>query len=138
MRAPLRLRAERIVTDAPRLPRMLLWIDCTAGLTVGALVLALTPWLSRLYAIAPAIVTTMGIANLAYGTFSLSLARRRVRPPALITTLVVANGAWAVLCVIAAAVLAPTASALGVGQLLFEALCVGGLAALEWRHRALL
>ena len=44
----------------------------------------------------------MGLANLAYGTFSFSLARRAVRPRALLQLLASANIAWGVLCAVAA------------------------------------
>lgn len=118
-----------------RLIPHLLWIDSGAGLTVGVLVLALVDWLSPIFALPPAFLTVMGVANVAYGLFSLSLARRRTRPPALLLLLVVANASWAVLCALAAVVVAPYASPLGLAQLILEGLFVGGLAALEWRHR---
>ncbi len=121
-----------------RVLRSLLWIDCTAGLVVGALVLVLSPWLSRLYALPVALLLAMGVANVAYGTFSLSLARRATRPRALLALLVIANATWAVLCGAAIVVLAPWVTGLGLAHLLGEGLFVGGLAVLDWRHRALL
>lgn len=111
----------------------LLWIDCTGGLAVGVLVLAFSSWLSTLYAMPQSFVVAMGAANLAYGTFSLSLARRAVRPRALLRLLIGANLAWAVFCVIASVILASQASALGLATLLFEGAYVGGLGILEWR-----
>ncbi len=118
-----------------RIAKSLLWIDCTGGLVVGVLVLSLAEWLSTLYALPPGLVLMMGVANLAYGTFSLSLARRALRPPALLRLLVVANISWAVLCAITAVIVATQASALGLAQLILESVYVGGLGALEWRHR---
>lgn len=117
--------------DAERL----LWIDCTGGLAVGAIVLAGSAWLSELYAVPRALVVVSGVANLLYGSFSLSLVRRPSRPRALIVLLVVANAAWSVLCVVAAIALAGRASAFGMMHIVGEALFVGGLAALEWRYR---
>lgn len=111
----------------------LLWIDCLGGLAVGVLVLALSPWLSRLYAMPESFVIALGAANLAYGAFSLSLARRAIRPRALLRLLIGANLAWAVFCVIASAILASQASAYGLALLLLEGAYVGGLGLLEWR-----
>lgn len=121
-----------------RLIPWLLWIDSGAGLTVGVLVLTLAPWLSGLYGLPVSVVVGMGIANVAYGLFSFSLARRPVRPRSLLVLLVIANATWAVLCLTAAAVVAPYASRLGMAQLLLEGLFVGVLAVLEWRHRTAL
>jgi hypothetical protein len=77
----------------------------------------------------------MGVANLAYGTYSGALARRARRPYALLVLLVVANATWAVLCGVAAVALAGTASAFGLAHLVGEGVFVGALAALEWRER---
>lgn len=116
--------------------RKLLWIDCGAALLAGLAVLSLSAWLGRLYALPRELLVAMGVVNLAYGAFSFSLARRARRPRSLIALLVVANATWAVLCGIAAVRLADVASAFGMVHLIGEGLFVGGLAALEWRHRA--
>jgi hypothetical protein len=115
--------------------RHLLWIDSGAGLGAGLVVLALSGWLSEVYALPRALLLGMGAANLAYGTYSGALARRARRPPGLILLLVVANAAWAVLCGVMAVRLAHSASVFGVAHLAGEGLFVGGLAALEWRER---
>ena len=117
------------------LRRHLLWVDCGAALLAGTLVLALSGWLSELYALPRAFLLGMGAANVGYGAFSGSLARRDSRPPALIVLLVVANAAWAGLCALAAVGLATTASAFGLAHLVGEGVFVGTLAALEWRDR---
>ncbi len=57
------------------------------------------------------------------------------RPKALIVVRVVANVTWAVLCGVAAVVLAGTASAFGLAHLIGEGVHVGVLAGLEWRQR---
>ena len=121
-----------------RLIPSLLWIDSGAALTVGVLVLSFAPWLSRLYGLPTAVVIGMGIANVAYGLFSFSLAQRQTRPRSLLLLLVILNATWAVLCLIAAVVVATYATRLGLAQLLLESGFVGGLAALEWRHREVL
>ena len=115
--------------------RHLLWIDSGAGLGAGVVVLALSGWLSEVYGLPRALLLGMGAANLAYGTYSGTLARRARRPRGLLLLLVVANGAWAVLCVVLAVRLAHSASAFGLAHLAGEGLFVGGLAALEWRER---
>ena len=117
-----------------RSAKALLWIDCLGGLAVGAIVLALSPWLSALYAMPKRFVIALGVANLSYGAFSLSLARRKVRPRGLLLLLIGANLAWAVFCVIASAILASEASAYGLALLLLEGAYVGGLGLLEWRY----
>ncbi len=116
--------------------RKLLWVDCGAALLASLAVLSLSGWLARLYALPRGLLVAMGVANLAYGAFSFSLARRAHRPPSLIVLLVMANATWAVLCGIAAVRLAGVASAFGLAHLIGEGLFVGGLAALEWRQRA--
>jgi hypothetical protein len=118
-----------------RVLRSLLWIDCSAGLLNGAITLVFARWLSQLYAVPVALLLIMGVANVVYGTYSFSLARRAVRPRALIVLLISANALWAGLCLVAAFIVASTASKLGVAQLLVEGTLVGGLAALEWRNR---
>lgn len=121
-----------------RMSRSLLWIDCSGGLIGGVLMLSLSGWLSRLYALPVGLLVVMGLANLAYAAFSFSLARRRIRPRALVMVLVIANASWAALCALTAVVVAGQASAFGMAHLLGECLVVGGLAALEWRSRELL
>jgi hypothetical protein len=119
-----------------RLLRHLLWIDCGAAALAGLAVLFLSGWLSRLYAVPRGLLVGMGVANLAYGAFSCSLARRARRPRPLLVLLVVANAAWAALCLVAAVRLAGTASAFGLAHLVGEGLFVGALAGLEWSQRA--
>jgi len=116
--------------------RTLLWIDCGAALLAGVVVSLLSRWLSDLYDIHRGLIVAMGLANLAYGTFSLSLARRASRPRSLIVLLVAANAAWAGVCVLAAVLFARTASAFGLAHLVGEGLFVGGLAWLEWNRTA--
>ncbi len=120
---------------SPLIARRLLWVDCGAGLLVGALVLALSEWLARWYDLPQPLVIGNGVTNIAYAAFSFSLARRARRPPSLLVLLVVANATWAALCVIAAILMADQASLLGMTHLLAEGVFVGGLAAVEWSYR---
>lgn len=113
----------------------LLWIDCTAGALVGVLVLSLSGWLSRLYSMPLGLLYFMGLVNLLYAAYSFSLAIRPTRPRVLITLLVAANGIWTLVCLGMAAHYFETATVFGIGQLVGEAIFVGGLAGLEWKWR---
>ena len=115
--------------------RKLLWVDCSAALLAGVTLLSLSGWLSEPYGLPQGLLAGMGVANLGYGTFSFSLARRARRPRSLIVLLVMANATWAGLCALAAVLLAGTASAFGLAHLVGEGVFVGGLAALEWSQR---
>lgn len=115
--------------------RRLLWVDCSAGAIVGVTVLLLSEWLSALYGLPRGLLLVTGAANLLYASYSFSLARQPVRPMRWIVLLVAANAAWAVVCIVLAVVYGPAATVFGVGHLVGEGLFVGGLAALEWRHR---
>ena len=115
--------------------RKLLWIDCTAAALAGVTVLALSGWLSRLYALPHELLLFVGTVNLLYASFSFTLARRAARPLFLIKLLVFANAAWVVACLGLAASFWDRATVFGVAQLVGEALFVGALAALEWSQR---
>ncbi len=117
------------------LRQRLLWIDGSGGLLVGLVVLALLNWLTVLHGLPKGVLAASGVANVAYGCYSLSLARRAVRPPALIRLLVVANLAWAVVCFALATRYSGSASFLGLGHLLMEGVYVGALGCLEWHWR---
>ncbi|MEL6615335.1 MAG: hypothetical protein AAFQ43_06330 [Bacteroidota bacterium] len=119
-------------------PRHLLWIDCTAGGLVGALVLLLHDWLSGLYGLPVGLVIGLGVANLVYASYSFNLARRHRRPLAGIVALAGANVAWAVFLCVVIARYAGDASVFGLATLVTEVVFVGGLGLLEWRHRDLL
>ncbi len=123
------------MTSAARPRRDLLWIDCAAGLSGGVVMLSLAGWLGRLYVLPRGLLVGMGMANLAYATFSFSLARRPRRPPSLIALLVLANATWAVACMLGALYFMGEASAFGLAHLVGEGLVVGTLAGLEWRQR---
>ena len=53
--------------------RKLLWIDCSAALLAGLAVLSLSGWRGSLYALPRELLVAMGVVNLAYGAFSISL-----------------------------------------------------------------
>ncbi|PAP76435.1 hypothetical protein [Rubrivirga marina] len=118
-----------------RWPARLLWIDCTAAGLAGAAMLALSGWLSALYALPQSFIVGLAVVNLLYGAFSFSLARRHRRPAGLVVLLALANLAWGVACWGFAVALAGVASPFGLAHLVGEGLFVGGMGALEWRWR---
>ena len=113
----------------------LLWIDSGAALTAGIVVIGLSGWLSAIYELPRPLLVMMGVANLAYGTYSGLLARQTRRRYGSLVLLVVANAAWAAACGLAAASLADTLSVFGLAHFVGEGTFVGTLAALEWRAR---
>ena len=117
------------------LRRKLLWIDGSGGLLVGIIVLALLSWLTALHQLPRGVLAASGIANVAYGCYSLSLARRAIRPAAMISLLVAANLCWAVVCFTWTAMYFESATFLGLGHLTLEGLYVGALGCLEWHWR---
>jgi hypothetical protein len=115
--------------------RQLLWIDGLAGLLAGVSLFLTIDWLEQWYNIPRGTLVFIGIANLTYATYSLSIARLNKRSEILIVILVVANLAWAVNCLRMAIAFGETASIFGLIHLIGEAIFVGGLACLEWRYR---
>lgn len=115
--------------------RKLLWVDGLAAAVAGGAVLLASSWLSGWYRLPQDLLFLTGMVNLAYVSYSLSLAMRPKRPKKLILLLVIANLVWAVLCLRWAVIFAGTASLFGLAHLVGEALFVGGLASLEWRLR---
>lgn len=117
-----------------RIARNLLWIDCTAAAFAGAIVLALSKWLSDLYALPLGLVLFMGIINLLYACYSFTLAVRIARRKSMIMLLVTGNLAWAVVCLGLMIAFSGTATMSGVGVLVAEAAFVSVLALFEWRY----
>lgn len=118
--------------------RKLLWVDGFAGLIAGSLMLLAIDFLERWYKLPRELLLFIGLANVTYASYSLSLAARTVRAMKFIVLLVGANLFWSVVCLVMAAVYFDVASPFGLVQLVGEALFVGVLAGLEWRWRALL
>lgn len=109
-------------------------MDWIAGAVVGLLVLTLREWLADLYAVSGNLLLVIGAANLAYSgvSFTLAMSSRGGRVPFL-RAVAAANMAWAVCCLALAVVWSREASLFGLGQLVGEAVFVGGLGVLEWR-----
>ena len=118
--------------------RKILWIDGLGAAVAGVAVLLASCWLEEWYRLPRDLLFTIGVVNVAYASYSLSLVVRTKRPKTLIVLLVVANLTWATICLGLAVVFSKTASPFGLVHLVGEALFVGGLACLEWRWRELL
>ncbi len=112
----------------------MIWIDWIAGAVAGVLMLSLRGWLAALYALPGGLLLVIGLANLAYSgvSFTLAMNSRGGRVPFL-RAVAAANMGWAVVCLVLAAVWAGQASVFGMGQLVGEAVLVGGLGVMEWR-----
>ncbi len=102
---------------------------------MGVFFLALHRVLAGLYGLPASLLLAMGLANLSYAAYSLSLASRPRRSLVWIQILVLANAAWATVCLILFGMQAGSAGPLGLAHLAMEACFVGTLAALEWRWR---
>lgn len=114
----------------------LLCLDWTGAAVVGAVTLSLHEWLAVLGGLPPRVVVAIGGANLLYAIVSLSLWIRPTRPPYLVVALVVANLAWSATCIGLMIGYSSALTSLGRLHLGGEAIWVGVLAVLEWRHRA--
>ena len=120
------------------LRRRILWIDGIAALLAGALLLVAVDWLEEWYNIDRETLAFIALVNLAYATYSLSIAMLKKRPLVLIVLLVIANLTWSINCLRLAYLFRDTASIFGLIHLVGETIFVGGLAFLEWRYRILL
>lgn len=116
----------------------LLWIDCTGAAVVGVVVITVSGWLSRLEGLPQELLIFTGAVNLLYAFYSFSLAVRAERPMRLIKVLIFANLVWAPVCLMLVAVYSATATPFALAHFVGEAIYVGTLAVLEWRHRELL
>jgi hypothetical protein len=113
---------------------VLIRVDWMAGALAGVLMLGLRGWLADLYALPADLLLVIGVANCAYAcvSFTLFMRRREGRVPFL-RVIAAANILWASVCVGLAVTWFAQASVFGMGQLIGEAVLVGGLGVLEWR-----
>ncbi len=102
---------------------------------VGATCLAAHPLLADLHHLPRSLLIFMGLANLLYGSYSLSLAVRRQRSLRSIQILCIANLLWAPICFSLAAIFRQPISVFGLVHLIGEGLYVGGLGFVEWQFR---
>ena len=93
------------------------------------------PALAALSALPLDLITFIGLVNVRYSTFGLTLALRTRRRIRFIVGLSAANCLWPCACIWLAIRFRHQAGVLGLGTLLSEAPFVAVLAALEWRNR---
>ena len=113
----------------------ILWIDGLAALSAGVFVLTFRRRLAALYALPLDLVTFIGLVNVCYSTFGLTLAMRTRPRIRFIVGLSAANCLWACAFTWLAIRFRHQAGVLGLGTVLFEAAFVAVLAAIEWRNR---
>lgn len=117
--------------------RNLLWFDCGAGATAGALMIALHGWLEGLHRLPSTALWFMAAANIGYASYSGSLAlrasRERQLPRWAIDVLVFANVAWGLVCVGLLLGNWGTVTTWGIVHLVFEGAFVAGLGLVEFR-----
>ena len=111
------------------------WIDGLAALSAGAFVLVLRGFLAELYALPLALITSIGLVNVGYSAFGLTLAVKKRRRAALIAGLAAANYSWGFVCLSFVIRFASAAHPLGFAHILFEATFVAALATVEWKNR---
>ena len=116
----------------------LLWIDCIGGLIVGSLILVFSSTIATWHNLPRALIVAMAVANLLYGSFSLSLATRRQPGILPIRILAIANIGWLFVCCLLTALWRADISVLGVLHLTGEGLYVAALGMLEWRWQKVL
>lgn len=116
----------------------ILWVDCLGALIVGCVVLSIYKLLSDWESLPTAIVFSMGIANLAYGSYSVFVTTRKPRPLLMVKILAIANMFWLIVCVAIATAFWQQMSFLGVLHLVGEGIYVAALGLTEWKWRMLL
>lgn len=113
----------------------ILWVDCIGGLIVGVLILCFCQLISEWDSLPLWIVIVVGIANLAYGGYSLWITTRNPRPMILVKILALANMAWLVVCVAIVVSHWSEISPFGILHKLGEGIYVASLGYTEWRWR---
>ena len=118
--------------------KRILWVDCLGAIATGLTMLLASGWLSEFYSLPVGFVVGHAFVHLIYGSYSFSLAVRKLRPIGLLYLLIVANAAWACFCVVFAMTIIGTASVFAVLHFALEGIYVGLLAVIEWKLRELL
>lgn len=117
--------------------RTILWVDACAAASAGLAVSVLREWLAHLYGFPISLVLFLGFANLAYASYSGSLAvlasTGRLLSVRAVDLLVLANSCWVLVCAAVLASTMHTASVFGIAHLVLEGAFVGSLALVERR-----
>ena len=116
----------------------ILWFDCIGGLIVGCVVLAMYKLMSDWESLPAAVIFSMGVANLAYGSYSLFVTTRQPRPLVMVKLLAIANMFWLIVCLVIATAYWQQISILGMLHVVGEGIYVAALGLAEWKWRLLL
>lgn len=119
------------VTTHPRFLPAVLWADAASCLASGVLQLAATGLLASWLGLPAALLAASGWLLIGVAAFAAWLASRRPVPRAGVYLLVAGNVGWVLGCV-ELAFSASALTALGLAYLLFQAVAVAAIAALEW------
>ena len=119
------------LTASPRFLPAVLWADAASCLASGVLQLAAAPMLARLLGLSQGLLVQTGWVLVAVAAFAAFLARSRPVPRVGVYLLVAGNVAWVLGC-IELAFTGAAQTGLGVAYLLFQAIAVAAIAALEW------
>jgi hypothetical protein len=127
--------------EAPRNPPpvvRILAVDGLGGLAVGALMLVVLRPLAAFYGLSWGVVTFVAVANVAYGSYSSTLAYRasRGKKPSrrAVDVLILANTMWTLVCVTLLVATWGTAGIFGQLHIGAEGLYVLALAGVEARY----
>lgn len=119
------------LTTHPRFLPAVLWADAASCLASGVLQLAATGLLASTLGLPAALLAASGWVLIAVAAFAAWLASRRPVPPAGVYLLVAGNVGWVLGCM-ELAFTGAALNGLGFGYLLFQAVAVAAIAALEW------
>lgn len=114
---------------------LLLALDSFGAIAVGLITLTLTSVILSLYNWTHDFLRFIAIANICYGLYSGSLMlmfwKMNLLSRWMVLALILGNSIWSIQCILQAWILRNQVSYLGLGQLIFEGIYVGGLAYLE-------
>jgi len=123
------------VVATRRWVRGIFWIDGLGALAAGTCLLVFRGFFAGLYELPLNLITVLGLVNLAYASFALTLAALSHRRLALVTGLAMANYFWALVCVLLVIRFTGDASFFGLSHFVLEGAWVAALGAAEWQNR---
>ena len=115
--------------------RRIFWIDGLGALAAGTCLLVFRRFFGGLYELPLDLITALGLVNLAYSAFALTVAAQKPRRLAWIAGLAMANSLWALVCALLLIRFAGDATFFGLGHFLLEGAWVAALGTVEWRNR---